>query len=184
MAKGNMTDDILKVLIEEDAIAEKVKELGAKISADYAGKKLLVLGVLKGSFVFMADLIRAITVPCEIEFMAVSSYRSGVKSSGVVKIIKDIDINPQDYNILIVEDILDSGLTLKYLKELLMQRHASDIRIATLLDKPARRAADIQADYTCFEVPDEFVVGDGLDFAEKYRNLPYVGVLKPEVYEK
>ena len=178
MAKGNMTDDILKVLIEEDAIAEKVKELGAKISADYAGKKLLVLGVLKGSFV------RAITVPCEIEFMAVSSYRSGVKSSGVVKIIKDIDINPQDYNILIVEDILDSGLTLKYLKELLMQRHASDIRIATLLDKPARRAADIQADYTCFEVPDEFVVGYGLDFAEKYRNLPYVGVLKPEVYEK
>ena len=184
MAKGNMTDDILKVLIEEDAIAEKVKELGAKISADYAGKKLLVLGVLKGSFVFMADLIRAITVPCEIEFMAVSSYRSGVKSSGVVKIIKDIDINPQDYNILIVEDILDSGLTLKYLKELLMQRHASDIRIATLLDKPARRAADIQADYTCLEVPDEFVVGYGLDFAEKYRNLPYVGVLKPEVYEK
>ena len=184
MAKGNMTDDILKVLIEEDAIAEKVKELGAKISADYAGKTLLVLGVLKGSFVFMADLIRAITVPCEIEFMAVSSYRSGVKSSGVVKIIKDIDINPQDYNILIVEDILDSGLTLKYLKELLMQRHASDIRIATLLDKPARRAADIQADYTCFEVPDEFVVGYGLDFAEKYRNLPYVGVLKPEVYEK
>ena len=184
MAKGNMTDDILKVLIEEDAIAEKVKELGAKISADYAGKKLLVLGVLKGSFVFMADLIRAITVPCEIEFMAVSSYRSGVKSSGVVKIIKDIDINPQDYNILIVEDILDSGLTLKYLKELLMQRHASDIRIATLLDKPARRAADIQADYTCFEVPDEFVVGYGLDFSEKYRNLHYVGVLKPEVYEK
>ena len=184
MAKGNMTDDILKVLIEEDAIAEKVKELGAKMSADYAGKTLLVLGVLKGSFVFMADLIRAITVPCEIEFMAVSSYRSGVKSSGVVKIIKDIDINPQDYNILIVEDILDSGLTLKYLKELLMQRHASDIRIATLLDKPARRAADIQADYTCFEVPDEFVVGYGLDFAEKYRNLPYVGVLKPEVYEK
>ncbi len=184
MAKGNMTDDILKVLIEEDAIAEKVKELGAKISADYAGKKLLVLGVLKGSFVFMADLIRAITVPCEIEFMAVSSYGSGVKSSGVVKIIKDIDINPQDYNILIVEDILDSGLTLKYLKELLMQRHASDIRIATLLDKPARRAADIQAGYTCFEVPDEFVVGYGLDFAEKYRNLPYVGVLKPEVYEK
>lgn len=107
MAKGNMTDDILKVLIEEDAIAEKVKELGAKISADYAGKKLLVLGVLKGSFVFMADLIRAITVPCEIEFMAVSSYRSGVKSSGVVKIIKDIDINPQNVNILIVEDILD-----------------------------------------------------------------------------
>lgn len=180
----NMEQDILKVLIDEKSIREKVESLGAQISRDYEGKKLLVLGVLKGSFVFMADLIRAITVPCEVEFMAVSSYRSGVKSSGVVKIIKDIDINPLDYNILIVEDILDSGLTLNYLRDLLMQRDASDIRIATLLDKPTRRVADIAPDYTCFEVPDEFVVGYGLDFAERYRNLPYVGVLKPEVYEK
>ena len=180
----NMEQDILKVLIEENSIQERVRSLGAQISRDYEGKKLRVLGVLKGSFVFMADLIRAITVPCEVEFMAVSSYRSGVKSSGVVKIIKDIDINPLDYNILIVEDILDSGLTLSYLRDLLMQRDASDIKIATLLDKPARRVADISPDYTCFEVPDEFVVGYGLDFAERYRNLPYVGVLKPEIYEK
>ena len=180
----NMEQDILKVLIEENSIQERVRSLGAQISRDYEGKKLLVLGVLKGSFVFMADLIRAITVPFEVEFMAVSSYRSGVKSSGVVKIIKDIDINPLDYNILIVEDILDSGLTLSYLRDLLMQRDASDIKIATLLDKPARRVADISPDYTCFEVPDEFVVGYGLDFAERYRNLPYVGVLKPEIYEK
>ena len=180
----NMEQDILKVLIEENSIQERVRSLGAQISRDYEGKKLLVLGVLKGSFVFMADLIRAITVPCEVEFMAVSSYHSGVKSSGVVKIIKDIDINPLDYNILIVEDILDSGLTLSYLRDLLMQRDASDIKIATLLDKPARRVADISPDYTCFEVPDEFVVGYGLDFAERYRNLPYVGVLKPEIYEK
>ena len=180
----NMEQDILKVLIEENSIQERVRSLGAQISRDYEGKKLLVLGVLKGSFVFMADLIRAITVPCEVEFMAVSSYRSGVKSSGVVKIIKDIDINPLDYNILIVEDILDSGLTLSYLRDLLMQRDGSDIKIATLLDKPARRVADISPDYTCFEVPDEFVVGYGLDFAERYRNLPYVGVLKPEIYEK
>ncbi len=179
-----MKDDILKVLIGQEEIAEKVAALGKKISEDYQGKKLLVLGVLKGSFVFMADLLRQITVPCEVEFMAVSSYSSGVKTSGVVKIMKDIDINPNAYNILIVEDILDSGLTLKYLKDLLLQRGALDIRIAALLDKPARRLADIKADYTCFEVPDEFVVGYGLDYAEKYRNLPYVGVLKPEIYQK
>lgn len=177
-----MTDDILKVLISEDEIKQKVRELGKRISSDYTGKNVLVLGVLKGSFVFMADLIRELNIPVEVEFMAVSSYHSGVKTSGVVKIIKDIDINPQNLHILIVEDILDSGLTLSYLKGLLMQRGAMDIKIATLLDKPARRIADIKADYTCFEVPDEFVVGYGLDYAEQYRNLPYVGVLKPEVY--
>ena len=181
-----MESDILKVLISEEELQKKVRELGAQISKDYAGspRKLLVLGVLKGSFVFMADLIRQITIPCEVEFMAVSSYHSGVKTSGVVKIIKDIDINPQNINILIVEDILDSGLTLKYLKDLLLQRNASNIRIVTLLDKPARRVADIAADYSGFEIPDDFVVGYGLDYAEGYRNLPYVGVLKPEVYEK
>lgn len=179
-----MTQDILKVLISEEEIRGKVKELGAQISADYEGKSLLVLGVLKGSFVFMADLIRSIKIPCQVEFMAVSSYSSGVKSSGVVKIIKDIDIDPHKVNILIVEDILDSGLTLHYLKELLLGRGATDIKIATLLDKPARRAADIKSDYTGFRVPDEFVVGYGLDYAENYRNLPYVGVLRPEVYSK
>ena len=177
-----MRQDMLKVLLDEAQIAQRVKELGAQISADYVGKKLLVLGVLKGSFVFMADLIREITVPCQVEFMAVSSYSSGVKTSGVVKIIKDIDIDPHDVNILVVEDILDSGLTLNYLKNLLLGRGATDIKIATLLDKPARRIADITSDYTGFEVPDEFVVGYGLDFAEKYRNLPFVGVLRPEIY--
>lgn len=177
-----MTQDISQVLISEERLQEKVKELGAQISKDYEGKKLLVLGVLKGSFVFMADLIRAITVPCQVEFMAVSSYHSGVKTSGVVKIIKDIDINPEDFNILVVEDILDSGLTLSYLRELLMQRGASGLKIATLLDKPARRQADIKADYCGFEVPDEFLVGYGLDYAEQYRNLPYVGILDPSVY--
>ena len=177
-----MKDDILKVLISEEKLRRKVQELGKQISEDYKGKNLLVLGVLKGSFIFMADLIRAIDIPLEVEFMAVSSYHSGVKTSGVVKIIKDIDINPQNVNILIVEDILDSGLTLSYLKGLFLQRGATNIKIATLLDNPSRRAADIFADYKGFEVPDAFVVGYGLDYAEKYRNLPYVGVLKPEVY--
>ncbi len=179
-----MEQDIKRVLVSEEQIREKVAELGAKISADYGDKKLLVLGVLKGSFVFMADLVRQISVPCEMEFMAVASYHAGVKTSGVVKIIKDIDINPQDYHILIVEDILDSGLTLSYLKTMLLQRGATDIRIATLLDKPSRRKANIRADYCGFEVPDAFVVGYGLDYAEQYRSLPYVGELKPEVYEK
>lgn len=179
-----MTQDISKILINEEQLREKVQALGAQISKDYAGKKLLVLGVLKGSFVFMADLIRAITIPCQVEFMAVSSYHSGVKTSGVVKIIKDIDINPEDFNILVVEDILDSGLTLSYLKELLMQRGASGLKIAALLDKPARRQAQISPDYCGFEVPDEFLVGYGLDYAEHYRNLPYVGVLDPSVYSK
>lgn len=179
-----MTQDISKILINEEQLREKVQALGAQISKDYAGKKLLVLGVLKGSFVFMADLIRSITIPCQVEFMAVSSYHSGVKTSGVVKIIKDIDINPEDFNILVVEDILDSGLTLSYLKELLMQRGASGLKIAALLDKPARRQAEISPDYCGFEVPDEFLVGYGLDYAEHYRNLPYVGVLDPSVYSK
>lgn len=179
-----MTADIEKVLLDEEQLRQKVKELGAQISKDYAGKPLLVLGILKGSFIFMADLIREITIPCQVEFMAVSSYHSGVKTSGVVKIIKDIDINPKEYNILVVEDILDSGLTLSYLRDLLLRRGAVDLKIATLLDKPSRRKADVQADYCGFEVPDAFLVGYGLDYAEQYRNLPYVGILDPKVYSK
>lgn len=179
-----MTADIEKVLLDEEQLRQKVKELGARISKDYAGKPLLVLGILKGSFIFMADLIREITIPCQVEFMAVSSYHSGVKTSGVVKIIKDIDINPKEYNILVVEDILDSGLTLSYLRDLLLRRGAVDLKIATLLDKPSRRKADVQADYCGFEVPDAFLVGYGLDYAEQYRNLPYVGILDPKVYSK
>ncbi len=179
-----MTADIEKVLLDQEQLSQKVKELGAQISKDYAGKPLLVLGILKGSFIFMADLIREITIPCQVEFMAVSSYHSGVKTSGVVKIIKDIDINPKEYNILVVEDILDSGLTLSYLRDLLLRRGAVDLKIATLLDKPSRRKADVQADYCGFEVPDAFLVGYGLDYAERYRNLPYVGILDPKVYSK
>lgn len=179
-----MKNDILKTLVTEEEIRAKVKELGAQISRDYEGKNLLLVGVLKGCVVFMADLMRAITVPARIDFMAVSSYGSGTKTSGVVKIIKDLDIDLHGYDVLIVEDILDSGMTLKYITNLLEQRGTNSIKIATLLDKPARRKVDIKADYYCFNIPDEFVVGYGLDYDEVYRNYPEVAVLKPEIYEK
>lgn len=177
-----MENDILKVLLSEEELNRKVQELGQRISEDYRGKNLLMVSVLKGSVVFMADLMRAVTIPCEIDFMSVSSYGSGTKTSGVVKIVKDLDINLAGRDLLIVEDILDSGMTLAYIKQMLLDRHPHSIRICTLLDKPERRQADIAADYKGFEVPDEFVVGYGLDYSEKYRNLPYIGVLKPEVY--
>lgn len=177
-----MEKDILKVLLTEQQLCDKVQELGACISADYQGKNLLMVSVLKGSVVFMADLMRAVTVPCEIDFMSVSSYGSGAKTSGVVKIVKDLDINLEGRDLLIVEDILDSGLTLSYIKQILLDRHPNSIRLCTLLDKPERRRADVYADYKGFDVPDEFVVGYGLDYAEHYRSLPYIGILKPEVY--
>lgn len=180
----NMQDDILKVLLSEEEIAEKVQEIGAQITKDYQDKNLLMVSVLKGSVVFMADLMRAVNCHARIDFMSVSSYGNGTKTSGVVKIVKDLDLNLEGYDLLLVEDILDSGKTLYYLREILKERNPASIRIATLLNKPARREADIVPDYSCFEVPDEFVVGYGLDFAEKYRNLPYIGVLKPEVYTK
>ncbi|HJB25942.1 MAG TPA: hypoxanthine phosphoribosyltransferase [Firmicutes bacterium] len=179
-----MKQDILKTLVSEEELREKVTELGRQISHDYEGKSLLLVSVLKGSVVFMADLMRAITIPARIDFMSVSSYGSGTKSRGVVKIVKDLDIPLEGYDLLIVEDILDSGNTLSYLKEILSSRGPKSIRICTLLDKPERRTADIAADYVGFAVPDEFVVGYGLDYDEKYRNLPFIGVLKPEVYEK
>ena len=177
-------DDILKVLFGEEQLKEKCAEMGAQITRDYAGKNLLLVTVLKGAVVYMADLMRCIDLPCAIDFMVVSSYGSGTKTSGVVKIVKDLDLNLEGYDLLLVEDILDSGRTLYYLREILEKRNPASIRIATLLNKPARREADIAPDYSCFEVPDEFVVGYGLDYAEKYRNLPYIGVLKPEVYTK
>ncbi len=180
---STMEKDIKRVLLSQEEIREKVAEVGAKISADYAGKNLLLVGILKGSVVFMSDLMRAITLPASIDFMSVSSYGSGVKSSGVVRIVKDLEQALEGYDLLLVEDILDSGLTLSYLRGLLQNRHPNSIRIVTLLNKSARRTADIQPDYCCFEVPDEFVVGYGLDYAEKYRNLPYVGILKEEVYQ-
>ncbi len=177
-----MDADIARVLLTNEQIAEKVQELGAQLSRDYAGKNLLMLSVLKGSVVFMADLMRAVTIHAEIDFMSVSSYGAGTKSSGVVKIIKDIDIDLAGHDVLIVEDILDSGMTLNYLKGLLEGRGPDSIRIATLLDKPSRRQVPLKPDYCCFEVPDEFLIGYGLDYAEKYRNVAYIGVLKPEAY--
>lgn len=179
-----MENDILKVLLTEQEISAKVKELGARISEEYKGKNLMLIGVLKGSAVFMADLMRAITIPVSIDFMAVASYGSGTKTSGVVNIIKDISTSIDGKDVLVVEDILDSGMTLSYLKQYLMAKGAGNIRIVTLLDKPERRKVDILPDYKGFVVPDEFVVGYGLDYDEKYRNLPYVGILKPCVYEK
>ena len=178
----NMKEDVLRVLLSEDEIREKVRELGGKITADYKNSNLMLVTVLKGAVVFLADLMRQIDVPAEIDFMVVYSYGSGVKSSGVVKIVKDLDVPLAGKDILIVEDILDSGLTLSYIKELLESRGPRSIRIATLLDKPSRRKVDLQADYIGFSVPDEFVIGYGLDYDEKYRNLPYIGILKPEVY--
>ena len=180
----SMHDDIKNVLVSEEELKAKVAELGAQISRDYEGKNLLLVSVLKGAVVFMTDLMRHITVPCSIDFMVVSSYGSGVKTSGVVKIVKDLDADLAGKDLLIVEDILDTGMTLHYLKQLLQDRNPNSIRIATLLDKPDRRRAAVRADYVGYQVPDEFVVGYGLDYDEKYRNLPYVGVLKPEVYEK
>lgn len=177
-----MTDDILKVLLTEEQIQQKVNEIGAKISEDYKDKNLILVSVLKGSIMFMADLMRAITIPCQIDFMNVSSYGSGAKTTGVVKIEKDLDTDLEGKDLLIVEDILDSGMTLHYIKGMLKDRGTNSIRIATLLDKPERRQAEVYADYIGFQVPDKFVVGYGLDYAERYRNLPYIGVLKTEVY--
>lgn len=179
-----MNKDILKVLLTEEQLHQKCVEIGAAISRDYAGRDLLLVSVLKGAVVFMADLMREITIPCAIDFMVVSSYGSGTKTSGVVKIVKDLDINLAGKDILIVEDILDSGMTLAYLTELLRDRGPASLRIAALLDKPSRRKVALRPDYVGCEVPDEFVVGYGLDYDEKYRNLPYVGILRPEVYAK
>ena len=181
----SMHDDIKNVLVSEDQLKVRVKELGAQISKDYAGKDLLLVSILKGSVVFMADLMRAIDIPCEIDFMVVSSYGgANTTSTGLVKIIKDLDADLSGKDVLIVEDILDTGVTLFNLVPMLKMRHPNSVKICTILDKPSRRKADIRADYTGIEVPDEFVVGYGLDYDEKYRNLPYVGVLKPEVYSK
>lgn len=180
---GEMQNDIERVLLSEDELQVIVSDMGKKISEDYKGKKLILVSVLKGSVIFMGDLMRAITIPCYIDFMSVSSYGGGTTSSGVVKIIKDLDTNViEGCNLLIVEDILDSGKTLSYLKDLLLARKPESIKICTLLDKPERRVADIKADYIGSQIPDAFVVGYGLDYDEKYRNLPYVGILKPSVY--
>jgi hypoxanthine phosphoribosyltransferase len=175
-------NEIEKIILTEEEIKEIVNRLGKQITEDYRGKNLLVVSVLKGSVMIMADLLRAIKIPCKIDFMSVSSYGSGTKTSGTVKIIKDLDINLEGYDILIVEDILDSGVTLSNLKELLLTRKPASVKICTFLDKPERRKANITADYIGAQIPDAFIVGYGLDYDEKYRNLPYVGILSPSVY--
>jgi len=175
-------DDIERIFFTEEQLREKVRELGARITADYAGKYPLFVGVLKGSFVFMADLVRRVDLDCDVDFMAVSSYGSGTTTTGAVEISKDLSHDIGGRDVVIVEDILDSGVTLSYLKKYLEVRKPASIRICTLLDKPARRRAEIYPDYTGFTCPNEFIVGYGLDYAEKYRNLPFIGVLKPEIY--
>lgn len=174
-------NDIEYVLLSEEEIQKKVKEVGAKISADFAGKNPVFVGVLKGCFVFMADLLRSISIGCSVDFMAVSSY-NGTTTTGAVKINKDLNSDICGRHLVLVEDILDSGVTLNYLKNYLLVRKPASVSIVTLMDKPSRRKADVYADYSCFEVPDAFVVGYGLDYNEKYRNAPYIGVLKPEIY--
>ena len=180
---SDMKDDIGEVLFSEEKIASIVRNMGRQISEDYVGKNLFMVSVLKGSLVFMADLMRAVTIPCSIDFRSVSSYGNGTASSGEVRILKDLDCSLEGKDLLIVEDILDSGMTLSFLLKTLSARNPASIRLCTFLDKPERRRVDIRPDYVGAEVPDKFIVGYGLDYAEKYRNLPYIGVLKPEVYE-
>ncbi|NTW97339.1 MAG: hypoxanthine phosphoribosyltransferase [Oscillochloris sp.] len=178
-----MRADIAKVLIDEGQIQGRVRELGAQIAADYSeAESLLLVGVLKGCAMFMMDLARAISMPLAFDFIAVASYGESTESSGVVRMLKDLDTDIAGQHVLIVEDIIDSGLTLAYLRSQLLRRHPASLRICTLLNKPERRTADVQVDYLGFDIPNEFVVGYGLDYAERYRNLPYIGVLKPEVY--
>ncbi len=176
-----MKNDIERIFFTEDEIREKVAALGAQISKDFEGKNPLFVGVLKGCFVFMADLMRYVTIPCSVDFMAVSSYK-GTSTTGAVEIQKDLGQNIEGRHIIMVEDILDSGITLNYLQSYLSTRNPASLTIATLMDKPSRRKAPVYAKYSCFEVPDAFVVGYGLDYNEAYRNLPFIGVLKPEIY--
>ena len=177
-----MLKDIESVLLSAEQIDSKVSEIAQKINEDYEGMEPVVISVLKGSFIFMADLVRKLNVKCTVDFMSVSSYGNGTSTSGRVRISKDLDVDIAGRDVIIVEDILDSGVTLSYLMEVLGARKPASVSICTLLDKPARRKANVYAKYSCFEVPDEFVVGYGLDYAQKYRNLPFIGVLKPEVY--
>ena len=170
-----------EILIGEDDLQARIRELGAELSADYAGREVLLVGVLKGAVFFMADLMRSLTIPCEIDFMAISSYGASTDSSGVVRILKDLDINIEGRHVLVIEDIVDSGLTLSYLMRNLESREPATLEVCALLTKPSRREIDVPVRYIGFEIPNRFVIGYGLDFAERYRNLPYVGILHPEL---
>ena len=178
-----MHEDIEEILLTADEIQAKVRELGPRITADYQDKNLLLLGTLKGAVPFIADLSRAINLPVEIDYMAVASYGNSTESSGVVRILKDLEGPVQQKNVLIVEDIVDSGQTLHYLMDVLRQRRPMSLRVCALLDKGRERVKPVELDYTGFQIPDRFVVGYGLDYAQRYRNLPYIGILKPSVYE-
>ena len=174
--------DIQEILFTEEQLKNRVGEIARQIEADYAGKEIMLISVLRGSFIFMADLCRAIRLPCTLDFMSVSSYGTGTTSSGQVQITKDLTEDITGRHVIVVEDILDSGNTLSYLLKILNHRHPASVRLCTLLDKPDRRTKPVDLHYSGFTIPDAFVVGYGLDYAEKYRNLPYIGILKPEVY--
>ncbi len=182
MTQGDIRADILEILIGEEDLKAKVTELAAQVNADYQGHDLLIVGALKGAVMFMTDLARQINVPVEMDFMAISSYGKSTQSSGIVRILKDLDRSVEGRNVLIVEDIVDSGLTLSYLADHLRAQEPASLKICALLNKPSRRTSDVVIDYVGFDIPDKFVVGYGLDFAERYRNLPFIGVLKPELY--
>jgi hypoxanthine phosphoribosyltransferase len=181
VSQTELQQGVGEILVEADALRQRVAELGEEVSRDYAGRDLLLIGVLKGAVFFMADLMRELTIPCEIDFMAISSYGTATDSSGVVRILKDLDINIEGRDVLIVEDIIDSGLTLSYLMRNLEAREPATLEVCALMTKPERRQIDVPVRYTGFEIPNKFVVGYGLDFAERYRNLPYVAVLSDEL---
>lgn len=178
-----LNKDVQEVLLSTEQIKEICQRLGKQISQDYKDKNLLVVGILKGSVPFMADLLREIDIPCQIDFMAISSYH-GAKTTGNVQFKKDLDIDPDGFDILVVEDILDTGISLKFVSDVLLKKNANSVKICTFIDKPANRVADIKADYVGYISPDAFLVGYGLDYNEKYRNLPYLAILKPEIYSK
>jgi hypoxanthine phosphoribosyltransferase len=177
----SLEEGVGEILIDEETLQARIRELGVEISRDYAGRDLLLVGVLKGAVFFMADLMRELTIPCEIDFMAISSYGAGTDSSGVVRILKDLDLNISGRHVLVVEDIIDSGLTLSYLVRTLSARKPATVEICALLTKPERREVDVPVRYVGFEIPNEFVIGYGLDYAERYRNLPHVAVLHPDL---
>jgi hypoxanthine phosphoribosyltransferase len=181
MSQAELQQGVGEILVDEDALQARIRELGREISSDYAGRDLLLIGVLKGAVFFMADLMRRLTVTCEVDFMAISSYGGATDTSGVVRILKDLDLNIEGRDVLVVEDIIDSGLTLSYLMRNLEAREPASLEICSLLTKPGRRRIDVPVRYVGFEIPDRFVIGYGLDFAERYRNLPYVAVLSDEM---
>jgi hypoxanthine phosphoribosyltransferase len=177
-----LKDDVEEVLIPEEVLQDRIRELGRRVSTEYNSKEPLLVGILTGAFVFMADLLRAITIPCHVDFMATASYGAGTESSGIVRILKDINQSIEGRHVLVVDDIIDTGLTMDYLLETLKARYPASLRICALLDKRPRRLREVPIDFRGFEIPDKFVVGYGLDYAGRYRNLPFVGVLKPELY--